>query len=402
MDPQCYAHPKKRALRDWWVLQWWNPRPAPWAWLAWPLALLYRGLSAWVQRQGRSHALPCATPTVVVGNWVVGGAGKTPTTLALLDRLRAAGWTPGVISRGYGGSVRASDVPYLLDPSRSSGLHLASDSAQHAAQMGDEPLLVALRANVPVCVHPARARARDHLLAHCPAVDIVVADDGLQHAALSRSVDIVVVDERGVGNGQLLPLGPLRQPVPRHLDAQTLVVFSAGIPSVPVYGYRAQRGLGPPQRWADWRRGSRSRAGDGWSALRDAVAAAHATTTSARPPDTPSLPTVVAVAGIAVPQRFFDLLGAQISGWTPCPLPDHFDYARAPWSNATRVVIATEKDAVKLEPWAQPDQNLGPDLWVVPLDFVLPVAFWHALDERLSVARRSHHRPLAEAPSSTL
>ena len=160
-----------------------------------PLSALYGLLLRARMRRVIPQTLP--VPVIVVGNWIVGGAGKTPTTLALLSLLKAMGIQAGVISRGYG---RSADAVALV--SRTSS----------AAKVGDEPLLIHLRTGVPVAVGRDRvATARALLQAH-PALQILVSDDGLQHLRLPRALAILVFDERGIGNGRLLPAGPLRQP----------------------------------------------------------------------------------------------------------------------------------------------------------------------------------------------
>lgn len=137
-------------------------------------------------------------PVVVVGNIYVGGTGKTPVVIALVQALQAKGWVPGVISRGYG---------------RSKGIApLAGQGQLDPTLFGDEPALIAAATNAPVCVHRVRALALRHLEQTHPEVNIVIADDGLQHLALARDIEIVVQDARGVGNGRLLPAGPLREP----------------------------------------------------------------------------------------------------------------------------------------------------------------------------------------------
>ena len=179
-------------------------------WLAsllWPVSLVYgalialrRGLYRWGLKQG--HRVD--VPVIVIGNVVVGGAGKTPTVIAVVNHLRAQGWRPGVVSRGHG---RVSQHV----------VHVQADTALDDS--GDEPALIHLRTQVPVCVAASRVAAADALLAAHPEVDILVCDDGLQHLALHRDLQIVVFDDRGAGNGWLLPAGLLREPWPRVFRA---------------------------------------------------------------------------------------------------------------------------------------------------------------------------------------
>ena len=176
-----------------------------------------RGLAAWLLRPGafllgvlgalrrrlyalgllKVHRLP--VPVIVVGNVVVGGAGKTPTVIALIEHLKAGGWCPGVVSRGYGRTGREV---------------LAVEDNTPAAAGGDEPALIRRRTQVPVYVAPRRVDAAQALLKAHPEVNLVLCDDGLQHLALGRDLSVAVFDERGTGNGWLLPAGLLREPWP--------------------------------------------------------------------------------------------------------------------------------------------------------------------------------------------
>jgi tetraacyldisaccharide 4'-kinase len=291
-------------------------------------------------------------PTVVVGNWVVGGAGKTPTTLALLAHLQDRGWKPGVVSRGY---ARSGQTVQRVDP------------LVHSAQeVGDEPLLMARRSGVPVVVGHDRRRAREWLLHTAPEVDIVLADDGLQHHRLCRDLEVVVVDERGAGNGWCLPAGPLREPLPQRLSERTLVLYSGGSAVLKLPGYRAQRQLAGVQRLQDWLQ-TRPRAPDGgWSELRGLA--------------------VHAAAGIGVPERFFNALRQQgLSLVHTHALPDHDTWDDAPWPADVGDVIVTEKDAVKLTAAHVADSTTR--VWVARLDLVLPTEFVAELDRRLQSLR---------------
>ncbi len=295
---------------------------------------------------------------IVVGNWVVGGAGKTPTTLAVLNHLRHQGWTPGVVSRGHG---RKSTAVRTVDP-----------MVDTAEAVGDEPLLIARSAGVPVVVGRHRDQALALLREQHPAVNVVVSDDGLQHHRLARQLEIVVVDERGAGNGWCLPAGPLREPIPQALRPHTLVLYSAGRETLPLPGYRAERHLGAVQSLEDWQAGHAWPADGGWQAL------------EGRP--------VEAAAGIAVPERFFDLLRAQGLLLTHThALPDHDAWQHPPWSPATDDGLVTEKDAVKLA--RRPDLDDlertvpapgSPRVWVARLDFQLPATFLARVDELLA------------------
>ncbi|HWP17680.1 MAG TPA: tetraacyldisaccharide 4'-kinase [Burkholderiaceae bacterium] len=322
----------------------------PLALALWPLGALYAGICALRRAAFRAGIAPrvrLPVPVLVVGNVIAGGAGKTPTTLALVRHLSARGWHPGIVSRGYG---RHGDDAQVLQPSHT------------AAQVGDEPLLMARRSGAPVAVARDRAEAGRRLLAIHPEVDILVCDDGLQHLRLDRDVEVLVFDERGVGNGWYLPAGPLRDSPRRHAD---LVLYNAPAPSTARPGHGSRRALARPVALAAWRRGETDTA-LAWEGLR------------AR--------RVLAVAGVAHPARFFSMLRAQ--GLTPetLALPDHHDYAGGwPWRGWDGdVVLVTEKDAVKL------DHCDDARVHVVALDLQPDPTFFQALDELL---RRRGLRP---------
>ena len=185
-------------------------------WLFAPLALLFallttarRGLyrAGWI----RSYRAP--VPVIVVGNITVGGNGKTPVVLWLVELLTKAGYHPGVVSRGYGG--KAPHYPYLLHP------------AATAAEAGDEPVLIYQRCGCPVAVAPKRATAVQLLVEQC-GVDVIICDDGLQHYALQRDIELAVMDgERRLGNGWLMPMGPLRE-TPSRLRQVMAVICNGG------------------------------------------------------------------------------------------------------------------------------------------------------------------------------
>jgi tetraacyldisaccharide 4'-kinase len=303
----------------------------PLSWLFAALTALRRGL----YRLGLLRAQRLDVPVLVVGNLIAGGAGKTPTTLALLGLLRRHGWRPGVVSRGHG---RAT----------SGILHV--DAGTPAAQAGDEPLLLHLRGSVPVCVGEDRVAAARALRQRHPDVDILVCDDGLQHLRLARDAQVIVFDERGAGNGWRLPAGPLRDPMPDGIPPRSVVLYNAAMPSTPLPGHLAQRGLAGAVSLVDWWHGVPPQAG--------ALAALRG-----RP--------VLAAAGLAQPARFFAMLREQGLDIVEHPLPDHYDFADLDWPTGTADVILTEKDAVKI----RPERAGAVRVWVAALDFRLPAAF---------------------------
>lgn len=307
---------------------WWRPRATWLTCLLWPLSQLYRVLSA--LRGGQPQALP--VPVLVVGNLVVGGAGKTPTVIALVQALVAAGRRPGVISRGHG---------------REGAAPTAVRRGSSPDEVGDEPLLITRRTGVPVWVGRDRVAAARALLSAQPEVDLIVADDGLQHRRLPRQAELVVFDERGVGNGWLLPAGPLREPMPAALPPSRHVLYTAGQPSTPLPGRAARRRLTLAWPLAAWHAG-------------DASPAQPLATLRGRP--------LHAAAGLAAPRKFFAMLREAGLSFEQHPLPDHFDWRTLPWPAGTADALVTEKDAVKLDP-----ARCGTTaVWVLPLDLDLP------------------------------
>lgn len=319
-------------LRDAWM------RRGALARALWPLSRLYGALAARQRARDAQTAQRLPVPVAVIGNVVAGGAGKTPTTLAVVQHLITRGWQPGIVSRGHG--RRTDDcraVPPDGDP----------------RDVGDEPLLLRQRTNVPVWVARQRADAGRALLAAHPDCDILVCDDGLQHTALARDVEICVFDARGVGNGWLLPAGPLREPWPRPVDLVLHTEAGAAPIAMPpqTVAFTALRRLDKHALRADGTRVP-------LAALRGQPLAA--------------------VAAIARPEAFFAMLrGVGLNVADEIALPDHYDYES--WSRPpglARTVICTEKDALKL--W-----RVQPDALAVPLVLDVPPGFFTALDERL-------------------
>lgn len=307
--------------------------------LLWPVSLVYRalaGLHRCLYAAGLLSRQRLPVPVVVVGNVVAGGAGKTPVVIEVLRHLQARGIPAGVVSRGYG--------------RRSRGVREVRPG-DNPADSGDEPLLVASAARCPVFVGEHRAEAGKALLAAHPDVRVLVSDDGLQHHALRRDLEICVFDERGTGNGWLLPAGPLREAWPRPVD---LVLRPEG-PHTPA-GFAVARRLADSAVRAD---GERIALGD----------------LAARP--------LQALAAIARPEAFFAMLRAR--GVVPREvhaLPDHDTLDTLPQAPGLERVC-TEKDAAKV--WRQ-----DPKAWAVGLRLEIEPAFWddfdRLLDARLSLA----------------
>lgn len=330
------------------LLRAWTQR----AWLAcllWPLSLIFQSL-AWLRRQlyqwGIFKTQRVDAITIVVGNVIAGGAGKTPTVMALVQHLQEQGLRVGVVSRGYG---RKDSVDYT---------EVLNDSRPD--DVGDEPLLIRRTTLAPVFVGPTRFGAATALLARYPLTQIIVCDDGLQHYGLYRDLEICVFDDRGCGNGWLLPAGPLRESWPRHAVARVgqspdrLLVLHTG--SHPAFaGYTAQRSLAP---FAIGRDGVQ-------------VPLERLRTPGAKP--------LMALAGIAQPEAFFAMLHAlQLPLEKALALPDHYHFdSEFSIYYGGYSLICTEKDAAKLWP-------LVPDALAVPLVFAPEPAFFSALDAALA------------------
>lgn len=312
-----------------------------------PMAWLFTvisGLRRLAYRWGWLRTWRAPVPVIVVGNITVGGTGKTPLTLALVEYLRAQGWRPGIVSRGYGG--QGANYPQLVH---------ADDLA---TAVGDEPLLLARRAQAPVVIDPLRARGVQHLLATSDC-NVVICDDGLQHYALARDIEIAVVDgQRGFGSAWRLPAGPLRESLARLATVDFVVVNGP---------WRAS-GTAPP------------------SAL--TLSLQPAPWQPVNPMQSLPMPaegSVHAVAGIGHPPRFFALLAEQ--GFKPIPhaFPDHHAYVAEDLRfSPPAPLVMTEKDAVKCAEIAPANS------WYVPVQAILPDSFWQALTQRLASWRTPH------------
>lgn len=339
------------SLAAWLQAHWFSRRrPVPALWLLAPLHWLFVVLSTLRRRLyvwGWLHVRRLPVPVVVVGNLSLGGAGKTPLTLWLAAALAARGWRPAIISRGYG-AAGATPRPVL--------------PTSTAAEVGDEPLLLARRGGVPVWVGRDRAAVGAALLAAHPEVDLLIADDGLQHYRLARDVEIVVVDGRGFGNGWRLPLGPLREP-PARLDGVDALVVNGEPP--------AETLLGVPAALPAFR--MRLQPGVAWR-LADA-----ATLAPERLGEALRGRNVHALAGIGHPQRFFATLQALGVEFTPHAFPDHHAYVAANLDfGPEAVLLMTEKDAVKCA-------GLTPaPIWVLPVAAELPPALAELLVEKIN------------------
>ncbi|KRC00736.1 tetraacyldisaccharide 4'-kinase [Duganella sp. Root198D2] len=322
----------------------------------WPLSLLFRGLAALrrgLYAVGVSHAERLPVPVVVVGNIFIGGTGKTPLTIWLVDALRAAGFRPGVVSRGFGSKDAAPrEVSAGSTP----------------AEVGDEPVLIAARSGCPVFVGRARAAAGKALLAAHPEVNVIVTDDGLQHYALARDVEIVLFDGRGAGNGWTLPAGPLREAPSRKRDFT--VVNAPELPAQ-LCADVAPSGV---QAGSPWQMRLAGDVAERLSERSERMTLAElAQRTEAR---------VAAAAGIGNPGRFFAMLRS--AGLKPqeLPLPDHHDFKDRPFAKIEAdFILVTEKDAVKC--WQIEELRNDPRIWVVPVSARIDAALADQIVEKL-------------------
>ena len=327
-------------------------RRGPTSLLLWPLSWVY-GLVLRVRKLISDLRIikekPIAVPVIIVGNIRVGGTGKTPIVIALAQKLKELGWTPGIISRGYG--AQASSIPTSVT------------SNSDPSIVGDEPVLIAQRTGnqFPIWVYPKRKETITALLKHHPEVNVIISDDGLQHAGLSRwpareggrDIEFVVRDERGEGNRFLLPAGPLREPKTRDRDA-TLMTTSPSQRSMLIHEYfqgRRTFTLAPQLGLAYQLNHSSNQQ------TLESIADQY-------------LPKkMTAVAALGNPQRFFDSL--QMYGVVAkcIPRPDHSSYTAQFFNDIdAKCILITEKDAVKCA--GITDERI----WVVPMSVNIPDA----------------------------
>ena len=309
--------------------------------ILWPLALLFQclvSLRRWAYWHGWLKQSHLPVPVIVVGNITVGGTGKTPFVIWLVSRLREQGYRPGVLTRGYGG--RSTVWPIVVTGQSDSRL------------TGDESVLLARRCGCPVVAGPDRVADGQRLISL--GCDILVSDDGMQHYALGRDIEVVMIDGlRGFGNGWGLPAGPLREPLSRAALADIQVVNGGN----DEYAMRLQiteaTALGsgrcvPLTTWRDRQ--------------------------------------VHAVAGIGDPQRFFSALQAQGLKIIAHPFPDHYDYQPDDLDFKDDLpVLMTEKDAVKCMAWPS-----ARDFWYIPADAQVSEIIWIKLQDCLAKRKTSN------------
>ncbi len=313
----------------------WYDKRHIWVWLLLPLMCLFACISA-LRRLAFRHGLlsknRVAAPVIVVGNISVGGTGKTPLVIFLCDFLRQQGYHPGVVSRGYGGKL--TQYP---------GLVTASSTA---LEVGDEPLLINNRVNCPVVVDPDRSRGAQYLVDKHKC-DLIICDDGLQHYRLQRDIEIALLDgQRRLGNGQLVPVGPLREG-PWRLQQVDLVVNNGG----PVQQGEHLMSLQPGQV-VNVKYGNQSQSLKSFT-----------------------LP-VIAAAGIGNPSRFFATLKSKgVRLKKELAFVDHHKFTAGDLPDET--VLMTEKDAVKCANFA------SERWWYLPVNAVMTEEFKQALLKKL-------------------
>jgi tetraacyldisaccharide 4'-kinase len=316
--------------------EFWRRPGDPRARMLYPLSLLFCRLAAWRRRRQTRAASAPAVPVLVVGSVFVGGSGKTPLVIWLAREARGSGFSPGVILRGHGG--RSRDWPCLVEPTTDPRM------------VGDEAVLIARRAGVPVAAGPDRAAARDLLVEL--GCDLIVADDGLQHYRLRRQAEIAVLDaEIGLGNGLCLPAGPLREPASRLVEVDLVVGSGAPAPGFGAHHYRLEP--------------------DGLAPVTPKASAQAAPRPGMR---------VHGVAGIGQPERFFRALESLGLIVERHPFPDHHRFREADLP-AGGPVVMTEKDAVKCGDFERDD------LWYLPVAAVPAEVTAEALRRLLLTAR---------------
>lgn len=273
-------------------------------------------------------------PLIVVGNISVGGVGKTPLVIALAKKFTAAGLVVGIVSRGYG--AKRSDYPYEVKP------------GDQANEVGDEPLLLARKTACPVVIAPHRMAAVSYLIQH-HAVDLIISDDGLQHYAMGRSLEIVVIDGfRGLGSALTLPAGPLREPYRRLRTVDLIVVNGADASLFAEHQEKTFRMDLKPVTCYQLK-------------TQEAVPFEHL-----REP-------LAAVAGIGHPQRFFNTLNALGLSFQPYVFPDHYLFQKKDFNFPESMIVMTEKDAIKGDEW-----DLS-QIYVLAVEAVLADHFWQNL-----------------------
>ncbi len=336
-------------LTNWMLEAWYGS--ACWLHMLRPLSSVYRTLAEKNRHRylnGEKPSWRAPVPVIVVGNITVGGAGKTPLVIAITQFFKAQGLRPGIVSRGYGGQSETYPLVVTAD--------------SQPAQVGDEPLLIACRTDCPVVVDPNRVEAVKKLIADFEC-DLVISDDGLQHYALGRDIEICVIDgKRGLGNRCLLPEGPLRESHARlseldfvvvngeseqkfRLDQNVMSLQPAELQLVSAYKYQHN------------------------SACGDVNTTGSNSVKNKKPGEK-----INAVAGIGHPERFFQSLEAMGYDVIKRPFPDHYQFTSVDFAfKEMYPIVMTEKDAIKCQ------QLKLSDAWILPVEARVDDAFWQQL-----------------------
>lgn len=309
-----------------WVNKIWY-QDHPLRWILAPFSMVFAGVVSvrrFILQRFMQRRFPI--PIIVVGNLTVGGVGKTPLVITLANTLRAKGLRVGIVSRGYGAR---GPFPRAVQ---------ANDDAH---RVGDEPLLMAKKTTCPVVIAPKRPSAVQYLLKNYP-LDVIISDDGLQHYAMGRAIEIVVIDGiRGLGNGLMLPAGPLRESKKRLQRVDFVIVNGGEWPDA----YRMDLVAGE---------------------LTQLISGKVLKPTAFHSP-------VAAVAGIGNPKRFYQTLTSLKLDYTPYPFADHHQFTSKELAFNEKTVVMTEKDAVKCVSFATEQ------MYFLPVEAHLCNQFWNKL-----------------------
>lgn len=314
-----------------------------------PLSFLYQWFFCLDQKTKAKKRRRLPKPVIVVGNINIGGTGKTPVTLALINELTTYGFEVGVLSRGYGRKKNGQKKD------EANTKVIIANETHNAQELGDEPYLLYQKTGVPLAVSNNRYKGGMALLREYPTIDLFILDDGLQHHLLERDIEIGVVGRKLFGNERLLPAGPLREPIAR-LQSVDLIVNNSQNP-LSSYNFT------PPI-----------------FQLKNRIPfAVNLLTNEERPLKSWANHDITAIAGIAHPEIFFSMLKKRGLNVTSYPFSDHHLFKKEELSNLKQPIFMTEKDAVKCEEFALEN------CWKVPLISELPYEFIEALLKKLAI-----------------
>ncbi|GAA5098082.1 tetraacyldisaccharide 4'-kinase [Wohlfahrtiimonas larvae] len=307
-----------------------------------PLSYLYRFLSEKNKLKKLKAQKKLSVPVIVVGNINAGGTGKTPVTIALISELQQRGLNVGLISRGYG---------------RKDESLIVSDEKVSPELLGDEPYLIHQKTDVPVAVANQRYDAGLALLSKYPDLDVIVSDDGLQHYALYRDFEIAVFGQQGIGNGYMIPAGPLRESVERLKYVDAIITIDDSFNFLLPYlkkCYKITQRLGVPYQLNNFKQTQQ------WE----------------------NFSLISAIAGIAHPNNFFNALSLKGLKVSTYPFGDHHTYSATDFINMIEPILMTEKDAVKCTHILH-----NHDAWVVPLETILPSGFIELIIQHINLKK---------------